>query len=111
MVCNSNSTALAGRLSDGDILIEGRRALNGRFIVTSVLVDRVLGSVTVNRALIGAKTWRVEVILDNVVFHERICAPTVDGEESGSRAHTKISFESDRTTREYFIKTIRNQYA
>jgi len=91
MVCDRDSTACTRRLSDRDILIKGRGSFDGRCIVPGVLVDGVLGSITVNAALVGAKAWRAGGILYDVVFHKRICAPTVDGEESGSRAHTKIS--------------------
>lgn len=69
MVLNGHGTTGSWGLTDGDILVKGRRARNGRFVDTLVLPDRVRSSIACEGTLYGAKAWRRRAVLNNIVFN------------------------------------------
>ena len=79
MIRNGHRATSAGALADRDILVEGRGALNGRLIDLLVLPDLVRGAVAREGALLRARFRIPDRIFHDVVLHERVGGPTIDG--------------------------------
>ena len=81
MVSKSNRAAGAPLvLSDRNILLKGRRALDRRLVDLLVLVDGVGRAVAGEGALHGALTHgAAAVAFFHVVLHQRVLAPAVNG--------------------------------
>lgn len=79
VVLNRDSAAGPCGASDGDVLVEGRRAHNGRLIDALVLPDGIGASVTGQRALLRAARRDSNVCFHHIVFYKRIRCPSVDG--------------------------------
>lgn len=79
VVLHSYSTAASCRLSDGDVLVEGRRANNGRLVDALVLPDGVGASVTGERTLLRAARGDSNVGLHDIILNKGVRGPPVDG--------------------------------
>lgn len=82
MVLDSDGTATAWALADRNVLVEGRCALNRGLVDLLVLPDVVSTAVTINRAQVGTHGLVAVVSLHDVVFHQRVGAPAVHGEDT-----------------------------
>jgi hypothetical protein len=69
-------------LADRDVLVEGRRAYNGRLIDALVLPDSVGASVTGERSLLRAARGDSNVGLHDIILNKGVRAPTIDGKTS-----------------------------
>lgn len=85
VVLHSNRTARPGALADRDVLVEGRSTLNGRLVDLLVLPDIVSASVARHSALVRACSLVSVVNLHDVVFHQRVDAPSVHGKDTNTR--------------------------
>lgn len=96
MIGNSDCAAGSFGASYGDVLVEGRRTLNGRLIDTRVLPDRVAWSVTGDTAFHRAAGGKGKVIFYDVVFDKGVGAPAVNRKQANSATNTKIAAKLDR---------------
>lgn len=85
VVRSRDGAAGALGLAHRDVLVEGRRALDGRLVGARVLVDVVGGAVAGEAALEGAAAVGRVILLD-VVLDQRAGGPAVHCEESGASA-------------------------
>lgn len=108
MILHSNSSAGPGRVPHGNVLVKGGRALDGRLVDASVLPDGVSASVAGNGPLDGALCWVVVVVLHDVVLHQRVGAPAVDGEQTGSAVDTKGAAKVDGPARTFYQQVLLN---
>ena len=69
MVCDRHCAARAGRLADGDVLVESRRALDGGLVDLLVLPDLICGAVAGESALLGAGLRVADGVFHDVVFY------------------------------------------
>lgn len=92
VVLKGNGTAAAARVSDRNVLLEGRGTLN-RWLVGLLMLPNCVGSSIAGEcALDGTLLGRVACIFHDVVFDERVGSPTVDGQETytpGARERTR----------------------
>jgi len=79
------------RSSLRDVLVEGRRAQDGRLIGTSVRIDGVSPTIARDRALILTGLGDACLIFHDVVFDEGIFGPAVDGETAETTADSKCT--------------------
>src|SRR3569623_93754 len=72
---------LPGRLPNAEVLLEGRRAVNGGLVVLLVLVDLVRrtihGEASLHRAAARRGT-RTEPVVDDIKLDERVIRPSID---------------------------------
>ena len=80
VVLDGDGAAGAGGIADRDELLEGRRALDRRRVRARALPHRVRPAVAGDGALLRSGARGCGVVLDHVVFHQRIGRPAVDGE-------------------------------
>jgi len=82
VVRSGDCTAGTLILTNGPVLVEGSCSLDRRLVNASAFVDVVCRSVAGDRSLVSETArWVVGTeILEDVVFDERACRPTVDGE-------------------------------
>lgn len=89
-------------LADGPVLIEGRRALNGRRVFTSGLVNLVGAAVALDTANLGGTAGGVvvAVTLDDVVLDKWVLGPAVEGEIAVA-ARVEIAAVGDGPVRDH----------
>lgn len=83
VVLERNGSAGALALADGQVLVEGLGALDGRGVAANDLVDVVRRAVGRDCSLVGACRPGVvgAICINDIVFDERACGPAVEGEE------------------------------
>ena len=85
-------------LPDRDVLVESRRALDGRLVDLLVLVDGVRGAVAGEGALYGPLAGRAAAVaVLDVVLDERAGAPAVERREDGAGGGGGRAGEGDRS--------------
>lgn len=84
MIASGNATTDALRGADGEVLLEGRRALDGGLVDLSVRVDVGGAAIARHGALVRRASGEVvgTVRFDDVVLDQRVGSPPVDGEVS-----------------------------
>lgn len=97
MVLNSDGTIASSSLSDGDVLIEGRRAYDRRFVDTLVFPYSIGASVTGNCALLRATCVDSNVGLHNVVLNKWVGGPSIDGKTAKTTSHIESAGMSNGT--------------
>lgn len=102
VVLHSNSSAGPGRVPHGNVLVEGRCALDGRLVDTGILPDGVSGSVAGDGSLDGTLCWVVVVVLHDVVLNQWVGAPAIDGKQASSAVDTKRAAKVDGTKRSFW---------
>lgn len=97
VVLNSDGAIASSSLSDGDILIEGRRAYDGRFVDALVFPYSIGASVTGDRPLLRAACADSNIGLHNVVLNKWVRGPSVDGKTAKTASHIESARMSNGT--------------
>jgi hypothetical protein len=97
---NSTRRGLVG-VDVGDVLVEGRRALDGRLVVLGVLPDGVGLAIGLEGALVGGLggTLAVAGVLLDVVLNERVGRPAVESDEDGAAVGLGLTAVGEDTAR------------
>lgn len=99
MVLEGDRAASPWRLTHGDILIEGGRAFDRRFINTLVFPNRISCSVARYSPLLRTKTRGTAVVLDDIVLDKRAGGPAVDRQKASSATNTERPAEGNWAVR------------
>jgi len=68
VILEGHGTAGPWRLTDRDVLVKSRRALDRRFIHALIFPDRISRPVTRYGSLLGAEAGGIAAVLDDVVL-------------------------------------------
>lgn len=97
VVRERDGAARAWRVSDGDVLLEGRRPLDRGLVGLLVLPDGVRAAVARERALVRAARGDALVGLHDVVLDEGVRGPAVEGEAAESTVDVEGAAIGDGT--------------
>lgn len=95
MIRNSNRATRSLGVPDRDVLVERRRADDGRLVDARVLPDGVARAVTGDAAFDRAARGKAIVVFHDVILDEGVGAPAVDREQANAAADTKVATERD----------------
>jgi hypothetical protein len=97
VVREGDRAAGAWRVPDGDVLLEGRRALDRGLVGLLVLPDGVRAPVAGESTLLRAARGYALVGFHHVVLDERVGAPAVEGEAAESAVDVEGTAVGDGT--------------
>ena len=98
MIRNSHRATRSLGVPDRNVLVERRRADDGRLVHARVLPDRVARSVAGDAALHRAARGKAKVVFHDIVLDKGVSAPAVDREQADATADAKVAAEIDGTT-------------